>query len=75
MDQGDVMDRRKLRRLLASSSFAAILIAAGTARGGLVGVGVVAEISAQFEAVVDYGGQFSGSGNSHTGSLGLRFKL
>jgi outer membrane autotransporter protein len=42
---------------------------------GLVGVGVVAEISAQFEAVLDYGGQFSGSGSSHSGSLGLRLKF
>jgi outer membrane autotransporter protein len=42
---------------------------------GLVGVGVVAEISAQFEAVVDYSGQFSGSGTNHTGSLGLRLKF
>jgi len=42
---------------------------------GLVGVGVVAEISAQFEAVVDYNGAFSGSGNSHTGSVGLRLKF
>jgi len=42
---------------------------------GLVGVGVVAEISAQVEAVLDYGGQFSGSGTSHTGSLGLRLKF
>jgi hypothetical protein len=35
----------------------------------------VAEISAQFEAVIDYGGQFSGSGTNHTGSLGLRLKF
>ena len=42
---------------------------------GLVGVGVVAELSAQLEAVVDYGGQFSGSGSNHSGSVGLRLKF
>jgi outer membrane autotransporter protein len=42
---------------------------------GLVGVGLVAEISAQLEAVVDYSGQFSGGGSNHTGSLGIRLKF
>jgi outer membrane autotransporter protein len=42
---------------------------------GLVGVGVLAELSEQFEAVVDYSGQFSGAGTSHTGSLGVRLKF
>jgi subtilase-type serine protease len=42
---------------------------------GLVGVGVVAEISEQFEATIDYGGQFSGTGSNHTGSIGIRLKF
>ena len=45
------------------------------ADAGLVGAGLLLEISGQLEALADYGGQFSGSGSSHTGSIGLRFKL
>ena len=45
------------------------------ADAGLVGAGLLLEISGQFEAVADYGGQFSGSGSSHAGSIGLHTAL